>query len=80
MFLLKNGSLLLNFLDPPLDLITNKRACIFNVVEIYIMSQDFLLCLSYGGTWHKAKNTFVRSYGIRKSASLVVYLFSPDNQ
>ena len=44
------------------------------------MNQDFRLCLSYGGTWHKAKNTFVRSYGIRKSASLVVFLFSPDNQ
>ena len=35
MLLLKNGSLLLNFLDPPLDLIINKRACIFNVIEIF---------------------------------------------
>ena len=80
LLLKKDGSLLLNFLDPPLDLIINKRACIFNVMEIFIMKQNFLLCLSYRSAWHKAMNTFVRSYGIRKSASLVVCLFSLDNQ
>ena len=69
----KNGSLLLNFLDPPLDLIINKRACILNVKEIFNMKQNFLLCLSYRSAWHKATNTFVRNYGIRKSPSLVVY-------
>ena len=72
LLLKKNGSLLLNFLEPPLDLIINKRACIFNVMEIVIMKQNILLCLSYHSAWHKATNTFVRSYGIRKSASLVV--------
>ena len=51
----KNGSLSLNFLDPPLDLIINKRACIFNVMEIFIMKQNFLLSLSYCSAWHKLK-------------------------
>ena len=71
MFLVKkNGSLLLNFLDPS----------IFNVMEIFIVKQAFLLFLSYRRAWNKATNTFVRSYGIRKSASLVICLFSSDNQ
>ena len=78
MLLLKNGSLLLNFLYPHLDLIINKRTCIFNVMEIFIT--NFLLCLSYRSAWHKVTDTFVTSYGIRKSASLVVCLFSLDNQ
>ena len=57
-----------------------KSVCIFNVMEIFIVKQDFLLCLRYHSAWNKATNAFVRSYGIRKSASLVVCLFSSDNQ